>query len=99
LAAAAKVDGFAAPKRHRDLPDYQTVRGSAKEIQMALLPSLRLWHQDTCTCYITPTTEPAPFWVVVLDDGLPVSRRSFHDHPDALAHALKLLERAIETSR
>jgi hypothetical protein len=37
---------------------------------MTIRPSLQLWQHETLTCFITPTGEPAPYWVVIYDEHL-----------------------------
>ena len=59
----------------------------------AALALLQLWQYGTKTCRISPTDQPAPYWVIVHDGDKP-SARSFPNHNEAVAHAVDELLRA-----
>lgn len=60
----------------------------------ATLRLLQLWQHRTKTCRLTPASEPPPYWVVVHDNGEPLSQRTFDTHDEATVHAIEELRRA-----
>jgi hypothetical protein len=58
-----------------------------------------LWQHRTITCYITPTTDDAPYSVVIYDGPSPVSAHHFDEHFLALSHALAALGKLIESDQ
>jgi hypothetical protein len=63
---------------------------------MTIRPSLQLWQQGTFTCFITPSSEPGPYRVVIHDGDDLIDQHAFADHAAALAHAIEALGHAMD---